>query len=136
MYTDDRNTQNSTTVSIGAGCERMIKMKNRLVSAGLALLMILLALAAAFALPGNRKLLSQMMAPASASLTSHVSQTSWLLREYQGKIGVFAEGSDKPQQVLNVYISTLPQDDQQKLKKGIHASSREELLALIENYSS
>lgn len=98
-----------------------------------------LALTAALLLPGNQPVYTKRVSAGSSAITSSApvkNTAGYLLREYKGKIGVFAAGSSSPQQVLDVYINSLPKDDQEKLKKGISAKNHDQLLGLIENYAS
>ena len=58
----------------------------------------------------------------------------WVLKAYQGKIGVFDRDGTLIE-VLDVYLYTLPKTDQRLLEEGIEVHSRKALLALIEDYT-
>ena len=59
----------------------------------------------------------------------------FIAKEYDEKIGIFnAEG--KLLQTVDIYTKTLPKTDRALLREGIELKSEEELLALIEDYSS
>ena len=60
----------------------------------------------------------------------------YLLREYDGMIGVFEVGKDKPISVINVDLCTLPENDRNALCLGIYAADAEELNRRIEDFSS
>lgn len=60
----------------------------------------------------------------------------YMLKEYDGKLAVFVEGEEEPQDIFNVYIKTLPAFDQGQLHQGIKVESYGELLSLIEDYIS
>ena len=60
----------------------------------------------------------------------------YILAEYEGRLAVFLPNQITPKKVFDVYISTLPQKDQQDLKKGVGAADYAELVALLEDYVS
>ena len=61
-------------------------------------------------------------------------QTSWLVKAYDGQIGVFqADGTLL--QVIETNIKTLPKADRNLLEEGIHVQSAQELRSLIEAYT-
>ena len=62
---------------------------------------------------------------------SHV----WIVREYEGQIGVFTEDG-KLVKTLNVYTKTLPETDRRLLKEGIRVTSERQLYSILEDYSS
>jgi len=58
------------------------------------------------------------------------------LREFDGRLGVFVDGAEKPEMVLDLYLSSLPLSDQQALQVGICAGSYRQLISMIEDYIS
>ncbi len=60
----------------------------------------------------------------------------YLVREYEGRIGVFLEGELLPLQELPVVVAELPKTDQLLLASGIPAESKQELLRILEDYGS
>lgn len=58
------------------------------------------------------------------------------LSEYEGKIAVFELGSKEPVEVFDVYLTSLPQNEQNKIKSGLYAENESELQTLIEDYTS
>lgn len=58
----------------------------------------------------------------------------YVLKDYAGKLAVYKFGEEQPNQVLNVFISSLPEFDQQQLHSGVYAYSREQLNGLIQDY--
>lgn len=105
-------------------------LKAKIISALCALAVVTAAFAVAIYLPAGRA----VMMPVAQS----VSQTAigYIVKEYNGKIGVFESGSSTPFQVLDIKISRLPPEEQQRLETGITAKDHDELLSIIENYSS
>ena len=82
---------------------------------------------------------SQGSASAAASLPSTVSagkQAVYLVKTYNGKIGIFRAETDKPFRVLDVNVNSLPKADQELLRSGISVQSSEELQTIIEDYVS
>lgn len=73
---------------------------------------------------------------AAASSAAQTQQAGYIVRDYNGRIAVFGSAGGGPQQVFDVYTNQLPGDVQQQLKKGIHVRTHDDLLALIENYTS
>ena len=64
------------------------------------------------------------------------SQPAYILREYDGKLGVFPAGSDAPRDVIDIPISLLPPYDQAELRSGVPAADDAELSRLLEDYTS
>ena len=62
------------------------------------------------------------------------AQASWVVRAHDEKIGVF-DINGELEYVVDVYLITLPQADQELLKQGIHVSDEAELAALMEDYT-
>lgn len=60
----------------------------------------------------------------------------YTLSEYDGRIAVFENGSSKPIEVFDTYISSLPYTEQNEIINGITAESKSELQKLIEDYTS
>jgi len=61
---------------------------------------------------------------------------AYLVRAYDGKIGVFEGDSDTPTQVVEMALSLLPPYDQAELEKGILIRDEEALRRLIEDFTS
>lgn len=73
---------------------------------------------------------------AARQIDSTPSETSYVLREYNGKIGVFYLGQESPFQILDVYLSTLPVADQAQIREGIYVEGGDALRSIIEDYES
>ncbi len=59
-------------------------------------------------------------------------KTTYILKEYNGKIGIFE--NDALIYTLDTYVFTLPENDKKLLKDGITVSTKEELYELLEEY--
>ena len=67
---------------------------------------------------------------------SQIRDDYYILSVYDGRIAVFENGSDKPVEVFDTFVSSLPYTEQSELQNGITARDRNELLRLIEDYTS
>jgi hypothetical protein len=65
---------------------------------------------------------------------SETDEEIFVLREYEGVIGVF-DSSGVLVDIINVQVISLPEADRRMLESGIYAFSRGELLSLIEDYT-
>lgn len=63
-----------------------------------------------------------------------VSEESYLITVYDGKIGVFLNGDTKPFLTADVEVYLLPQEDQEILRKGIRAQSITAVKGVLEDY--
>ena len=59
----------------------------------------------------------------------------WLIREYEGRIGIFDEDGTLLD-MIDIYVKTLPETDKRLLKDGIRITSEQALRAIIEDYSN
>lgn len=60
----------------------------------------------------------------------------YVVREYDGKIGLFKNGEANPFDMVEVEVASLPKTDQLLLSSGIHANTLSELQQLVEDYES
>ena len=58
----------------------------------------------------------------------------FVVREYNGKIGIFNRGNNVLQETLNVRVSDLPILDRERLGSGIIAQNDEQLGRIIEDF--
>ena len=72
---------------------------------------------------------------ATSSASSEAEKT-YLLKEYNGQIGVFTDDKETPDSVLDVMVNSLPEYDRQSLKNGIFVTGDTELNSLIEDLTS
>lgn len=66
--------------------------------------------------------------------SSNIPEVIYIVKEYEGKIGVFTEGSQEPVEVIEVQVEYLPVLDRDRLASGIYASSKQELQKILEDY--
>ena len=59
-----------------------------------------------------------------------------LLGIWEGNLALFTEGRESPDEVYDVYVQTLPKEEQDRLRQGIAVGSEEELAGWLEDYTS
>ncbi len=72
-------------------------------------------------------------APADSSAAPVASYTIGVWEE---RLAVFVPGREEPERLYDVYVSTLPSEEQDRLEKGIPVYSDAELARLLEDYTS
>ena len=71
---------------------------------------------------------------ASDTSVSETVTYQYVVKEHNGKIGIFSPGSAEPGQVLDIDTSGLPELDRLALEQGIEIRSDAELRRLIEDF--
>lgn len=71
----------------------------------------------------------------TASEKSDFETVSFILKEYDGYIGIF-DNAGVLIDVIDVQIKSLPEADRNMLRTGIYAFSQNELMSLIEDYTN
>lgn len=67
------------------------------------------------------------------------STQHYIIGEYDGYVAVFYEkeiNGTKIKEITDISISSLPKEEQEKLKKGINITGKLELIKFLEDYSS
>jgi|GEM_PF-430540 len=75
-------------------------------------------------------------APPPAPQPESSAAAVYILGEWEGKLAVFLPGKENPSQIYEVYITTLPSAEQERLQAGVPVGSEEELDRLLEDYTS
>ena len=112
-------------------------MRNAILITLVSILVIsLITIGAVYALPSQPpgELLPSSVPEAASS--EDPSTYPYLLRAYEGKLGVFTTDLVQPDMVFDVYVKTLPEYDQRELEKGVRVETFDKLNALIEDYIS
>ena len=60
----------------------------------------------------------------------------YFLRDWKGYVAVFRGGEDTPAELTDIETATLNNVDREKLRTGIPAAGKAELLSLLEDFSS
>ena len=74
--------------------------------------------------------------PSEAESTASTAKSLYRVGEWEGQLAVFLEGQTRPDQVYDVYISTLPEEEQERLAAGIRVADDAALQRLLEDYTS
>ena len=81
--------------------------------------------------------IAKQTAPLPEAASSELSSVDgYVLREYDGAIGVFRAGVSELLTVINIDPRTLPETDRAALIRGIYAADDDELNRRIEDFSS
>lgn len=58
----------------------------------------------------------------------------YIVKNYNGKIGIFIKGDENPFQVIDIDPSLLPEKDQEELSEGLEIKGAENLRQIIEDF--
>lgn len=67
---------------------------------------------------------------------SGIPKYTYLLKDYEGKVAVFQPDNTTPEKILDIYLNTLPEYDQNRLREGIPVHDQSELERYIEDFDS
>ena len=73
--------------------------------------------------------------PADPASSTSV-QALYTIGQYEGQVAVFLAGLSRPDQVFDVYVASLPAEEQERLHQGIPVYDDKELQRLLEDYTS
>ena len=69
------------------------------------------------------------------ALTAYGESLRYIMRDYNGRIAVFVYGEDEPQEIFDVFTSSLPRGEAERVYKGITVEGDEALQKLIEDFT-
>lgn len=72
----------------------------------------------------------------SESSSAQNTSSGYILREYNGKVGVFSAENDEPVRITEIEIAALPKADAALLKLGIFVEDEISLQRFLEDYES
>lgn len=84
----------------------------------------------------GQSLYHQKVEAKNAGFANQIEEVDLIVREYQGKLGVFRGKSEKPFRIIDFEVSLLSEYDRLQLSEGIVIKSIEELETFIEDISS
>lgn len=88
-----------------------------------------------FILSVTSALLSILSNPASAQVPKTESiKEEYILKEFNGLLAIFKTGNNKPIEILDVPLNSLPERDIEKIKNGITANTFSEIITIAEDY--
>lgn len=61
---------------------------------------------------------------------------AYILKEHEGRVAVYPAGADEPEMILDVLVKYLPDYDRSQMAEGIHVKTYDELISLLEDYTS
>lgn len=105
----------------------IIFMKKSIIAVGVA------AIAGVVLLTGTGKMSS---GPETTTSVSEKIEQKYILKDYMGRIAVFSDGSETPKEIYEIYTRTLPEEDAEKIKKGIEIYGPDELTKVLADYTS
>jgi len=113
-------------------------LDKRLACTAVALVLVVMASVVAASLPGkeNTAQMQENVGDVEKEAPRPAEDYVYVLKEHQGRIGVFLAGETEPEMILDVPVKHLPEYDREQMRQGIPARSYSELVALIEDYSS
>ena len=74
--------------------------------------------------------------PETPSTTFAKRERGFMIGVWEGQLAVFEIGDPQPTQVYEVFVASLPFEEQVRLKAGVIVPDRPALAALIEDYTS
>jgi hypothetical protein len=66
--------------------------------------------------------------------TAIPEQLGYIMREYEGEVAIFREGSNSPYQILDYPVYLLGEEEQEEVKVGIRVDTFEEIRKLVEDF--
>jgi hypothetical protein len=60
----------------------------------------------------------------------------YIIKEHDGRVAVYTAGETEPEFVLDVLVRYLPDLDREQMQEGVPVKDYDELVALLEDYSS
>lgn len=74
--------------------------------------------------------------PTSPAAESTAASSGYLLKEYDGRIALYALPETTPRQIFNIYVDSLPDADIARLQSGIPADTLEQAEEYLEDFDS
>ena len=72
----------------------------------------------------------------SRDTVAKATEYSYIIKEYDGKIGVYKAEEKNPFQVIDIPVYLLPPYDKTELQSGIPVENEEKLQQILEDYTS
>lgn len=77
---------------------------------------------------------SSQESSAIIAAASNQDESLYIVKEYNGHIGVFRDGDKLPFEEIDIDVNIFPEEDQKLLHNGIQARGTAELTRVIEDY--
>lgn len=62
--------------------------------------------------------------------------TYYVIKEYKGRIALFVNNNELPKETYEIFTSSLPSEDAEKIRKGITVTNENDLQRILEDYTS
>lgn len=72
---------------------------------------------------------------ASSAFPKEQTGSQYIMRDYNGRIAVFRNGEDFPDEVFDIFTSSLPKEESERIMNGIAIQDSQELQEMIEAYT-
>jgi hypothetical protein len=72
--------------------------------------------------------------PQTVTTTAVTQPLGYIMREYEGEVAIFREGSSSPYQILDYPVYLLGEAEQEEVKEGIRVDTFEEIRKLVEDF--
>lgn len=86
--------------------------------------------------PDNQTGSTSAVTTTSPQTTSTVSAPIYIMGVWENKLALFIPPATSPDRVYDVYLTSLPEEEQQRLQEGIEIFDERELASLLEDYTS
>ena len=73
---------------------------------------------------------------ADANIDNSSNNTTYYVKEYEGRIAVFKDINNKPITITDTYVFTFPKEDKELLCKGVKVEGEKKLKRFLEDYCS
>ncbi|MCI8554371.1 MAG: hypothetical protein HFJ80_05440 [Clostridiales bacterium] len=114
----------------------MMKKEGWMLTAGVGLLTLAAAAVCLADQPKNPAREPIHTAESAPGAKAAPAAAGYIVGAWEGRLAVFIKGDSAPSQVYDVYIATLPEEEQQRLAEGVFAAGEGELAMLLEDYTS
>lgn len=71
-----------------------------------------------------------------ATQVQKAAAPKYVFSQFQGRLALYERGGAMPVEIYDVYLSSLPPEEQERVTAGIPAQTDEEILKIIEDYTS
>jgi hypothetical protein len=72
----------------------------------------------------------------TTTTTATTAAQKYIIGSWDDKLAVFIPPDTSPYQLYDIYLASLPEEEQQKLREGIIVNDEQTLASLLEDYTS
>lgn len=100
------------------------------------LIVIISIISVAAIISNSVALVSKTQDERTVEETTSKIRTTYTLKNYKGQLALFIGDSEKPAKIYEIFTDSLPEADKKILSEGISTTSEEEIIKLVEEYTS